>query len=88
MVKQLVQARIDNEATESELIRYKTMYVRAVRSGFRSILADRRIDATTVGTPSLSMSKIPIGLAISLRHRNQSKAILPAFIARPATGHS
>jgi hypothetical protein len=25
MVKQLVQARIDNEATESELIRYKTM---------------------------------------------------------------
>lgn len=30
MVKQLVQARIDNEATESELIRYKTMSVRAV----------------------------------------------------------
>jgi len=25
MVKQLVQARIDNEATENELIRYKTM---------------------------------------------------------------
>jgi hypothetical protein len=25
MVKQLVQARIDNESTEKELIRYKTM---------------------------------------------------------------